>query len=195
MKGAFKNTLKEDGLPALLWQHIQKEVIGAYTEVREDSHGLYVKGKFTKGVQRGDEALLLLRDNALKGLSIGFQTKKSERDEDTDERRLLEVKLFEISLVTHPANPQAQVTSVKGDNIKSERELERLLRDGGMPNGFAKLVVRHGFKGAMTIVNRRDVGDGGEDLAKALRRAASILTNTHGVTPHDEPSGSKTGGR
>ena len=192
---AFAKTLakhKASGtVPIMLWGHDTSKPIGKWTEIKELGRGLAVKGRLTLGVQKAREAHALLLDGAITGLSIGYNTRESHAEKDGT-RVLTEVDLLEISLVTLPANQSARVTVVKGDNIKSERELERLLRDGGMPSGFAKLVVHHGFKGAMTIVNRRDVGGGGEDLAKALRRAAGVLTTKPGDS--DEQPRSERGG-
>ena len=138
-KGAFERTLKEDHRPALLWQHNTDQPIGIYTEIREDDIGLFVKGKFTEGVTLADEALLLLKAGALDGLSIGFQTKRSDLDEETGDRTILEVKLFEVSLVTFPANEAARVTDVKAR--PTEREMETILRDAGFSRADAKRIV------------------------------------------------------
>lgn len=143
-KGAFKRTLKEDRRPAMLWQHDTSLPIGVYTDVREDKTGLYVKGKFTAGVRQADEALLLLRDGALDGLSIGFRTKKSDLDEETGERLITEAKLYEVSLVTFPANEDARVYDVKNGWL-SPREIERALRDAGASRAQAKRFVAEGY--------------------------------------------------
>jgi len=57
------------------------------------------------------EALELLRQKAIKGLSIGFESIK-EAFEGTV-RVLSEIKLWEVSVVTFPANDRATVTVVK----------------------------------------------------------------------------------
>ncbi|MBL4837001.1 MAG: HK97 family phage prohead protease, partial [Kordiimonadaceae bacterium] len=76
-KGAFKKSLGK-ALPALLWQHDQKEPIGRFDEVREDEKGLFVRGRLVlQG--RGLQAYELLKVGALKGLSIGFVTKEASR--------------------------------------------------------------------------------------------------------------------
>ncbi len=144
-KGAFTETLKSDHRPALLWQHRPDQPIGVYTEIREDDIGLFVKGKFTEGVALADEALLLLKAGALDGLSIGFQTKRSDLDEETGDREILEVKLFEVSLVTFPANEAARVLDVKSWSELSEREIERILREAGASRAEAKRFIAEGF--------------------------------------------------
>ena len=56
----------------------------------------------------------LLKKGVLKGLSIGYDDVKSRIVEGV--RRLSEMKLWEVSLVTFPMNPAAQVLGVK--NLK-----------------------------------------------------------------------------
>lgn len=113
-KGAFTRTLKNRNSPVkLLWQHRGDEPIGVFTEIVQDDKGLSVKGQLNLEVQRGKEAYSLLRQGALDGLSIGYATVKDKIVNGV--RFLKEVKLYEISLVTFPANEAAQVNSVKND--------------------------------------------------------------------------------
>jgi uncharacterized protein len=51
MPGAFAKSLKENGLPALLWQHKVDEPIGVITEAREERRGLFVRGELPKSDQ------------------------------------------------------------------------------------------------------------------------------------------------
>jgi uncharacterized protein len=121
--GAFKNTLINGGKKVkLLWQHLSDQPIGVYTNIQEDSYGLLVTGQINLDVQQGAEAYALLKQGALDGLSIGFQTVRSDIDETSGIRTLTEIKLWEISLVTFPANELATVTTVK-----SALELSRVL--------------------------------------------------------------------
>ena len=50
----------------------------------------------------------------LRGLSIGYSVKRARQDPGTGVRQLMEVDLWEVSLVTFPANEAATVTVVKG---------------------------------------------------------------------------------
>ncbi|TAL39642.1 MAG: HK97 family phage prohead protease [Alphaproteobacteria bacterium] len=116
--GAFAETLaiaKKDGrLPPLLWQHDAREPIGAWREMREDTHGLYVKGElFIRDIPRAREAYKLLRENVVTGLSIGYRARKSHQDEQSGTRVLTDVDLLEVSMVTFPANDFARVRRVK----------------------------------------------------------------------------------
>ena len=52
--------------------------IGVFDEIKEDSHGLYVKGRLALKTQAGQEAYELLKMGALDGLSIGFRVNPKE---------------------------------------------------------------------------------------------------------------------
>lgn len=109
--GAFKKTLQENPRMPILWQHDPREPIGVTLEAYEDTHGLRVQGQLNLETSRGREAYALLKQGALKGLSIGYDTIKEVWEGNI--RRLKEIRLWEWSLVTFPMNPQAQVTAVK----------------------------------------------------------------------------------
>lgn len=112
--GAFSNSLARRG-PAqvrMLWQHDAYEPIGVWAHIAQDAHGLFVQGRVLDGVARGAEVLALLRGGAIDGLSIGFKTVRSHTDELSGVRTLLEIDLWEISVVTFPMNEAARVANV-----------------------------------------------------------------------------------
>jgi len=114
VSGAFSRTLQgRIGAIKLLWQHLQGEPIGVFERMFEDEVGLYVEGRLLLSVQRAVEAYALLREGAIGGLSIGYSPVRYHLDPETGIRTLLEVDLWEVSLVTFPANDAAQVTVVK----------------------------------------------------------------------------------
>jgi hypothetical protein len=91
-----------------LWQHDPARPIGVWREVREDARGLRVTGRILADVAQGAEALALMRAGAVDGLSIGYRTIRAEADARTGGRRLLEIDLWEVSLVTFPMLPTAR---------------------------------------------------------------------------------------
>lgn len=111
MPGAFRKTISENPSVPILWQHDQSKPIGVTKAIREDQNGLLVKGELNLDTQLGREAYSLLKQGALKGLSIGYQVIKDDLAGRV--RQLKEVRLMEYSLVTFPANELAQVTSIK----------------------------------------------------------------------------------
>lgn len=141
-KGAFTKTIDEgfkNGRVKMLWQH--GDPLGMPTEMFEDDRGLYVKGKISR-TQLGDEALELMRDRVVDRMSIGFsipQNKSGFTDEGV--RIISEVKLFEFSPVTFPANEAAHILAVKslheqllickskGINPKDKKEFVHMLNE------------------------------------------------------------------
>lgn len=200
--GAFSESLKEI-LPALLWQHKQAEPIGRFTEVREDTRGLYVKGQLAMS-GRGEEAYELLKMGALDGLSIGFVAKEASRDQTTGVRTIHKADLMEVSLVTFPANKLARVSSVKStdgpdhgpkvavataiwdgteNGIQDVRAFERFLRKSGFSRARAKAITAKGFKGAEQCgCNGQSksnlIGSLVEDLAKKQYRLTAEVKDT-----------------
>lgn len=143
-KGAFRESLDTLGLPAMLWQHNRDQPIGVYTDVYEDEIGLFVRGQINQDVQLGREGYALLKQGALRGLSIGFRSRKREFDEVAGVIRLKQVDLFEVSLVTFPANRLATVDKIKSLPA-SERDFEKFLRDAGYSRSEAKRITASGF--------------------------------------------------
>tara|TARA_R100001510_G_scaffold13214_1_gene10429 strand:- start:547 stop:1542 length:996 start_codon:yes stop_codon:yes gene_type:complete len=130
--GAFKRSLRRRGNKGvkLLYQHKTDMPIGVFDSIKEDEHGLYVKGRLALQTQAGKEAYELLKMGALDGMSIGFRANPDsvKYDKRTRKRTIGEVDLMEISLVTFPMNPKATVMSVKGEAV-SIREWENGMRD------------------------------------------------------------------
>ena len=115
VRGAFADTLKLRGprrVP-MLFQHDPSEPIGIWLELREDSHGLYARGRLIPEVARARELLSLLRAGAVDGLSIGFRAARARIDPRTRVRSLIAVDLWEISIVTFPLLAGARVRAVK----------------------------------------------------------------------------------
>ena len=115
MPGAFRASLARRGAAGvkMLFQHDPNQPIGVWSEIREDGAGLFVRGRLTTGVARAREVLSLMRAGALDGLSIGYRTVRARTDRKTGVRTLVEVDLWEISVVTFPMLPEARIAQVK----------------------------------------------------------------------------------
>ncbi len=98
--GAFRQTLAGSSKPGMLWQHDIRSPIGRWTRLQEDGRGLHVHGELFLSLPRGFEAWILVRKQALDGLSVGFQVRKAVRCPRTGVRDLHQIDLVEISLVT-----------------------------------------------------------------------------------------------
>lgn len=126
--GAYAKTIAErsaDNPLPLLWQHYSDEPIGIYTRLEEDDHGLYTEFQLAQRAQRAQDAYELLQLKAVKGQSIGFTTIKDVIDGGI--RRLKELKLWEGSIVTFPANELATVTGIKSHDVAAQ--IEKLAAD------------------------------------------------------------------
>lgn len=145
-KGAFVQSLKDHKaagtMPAMLWQHDADKPIGVWTEMVEDEKGLRIKGQLAMETVKGKEAHALLKMGALNGLSIGFMSKEWAYDRDTEVRTLTAIDLWEVSLVTFPANEKARVTNVKSaDELQAPKDAEKVLRDAGFSKSDATAFV------------------------------------------------------
>ena len=145
-KGAFIQSLKDHKaagtMPAMLWQHDADKPIGVWTEMVEDEKGLRIKGQLAMETVKGKEAHALLKMGAINGLSIGFMSKEWAYDRDTEVRTLTAIDLWEVSLVTFPANEKARVTNVKSaDEMATPKDAEKALRDAGFSKSDATAFV------------------------------------------------------
>ncbi len=184
MPGAFAASLASRGAQGvkLLFQHDPAQPIGVWLELAEDKKGLYARGRLMPEVARAREVLSLMRAGALDGLSIGFRTVKGVRDAKSGIRRLNQIDLWEISVVTFPMLPEARVETVKtrpfAGRVPTEREFERwLTRDAGLSRTQAQAIIRSGLK---SLTARRDAaGESSEEQATlhAIRAATQLMSS------------------
>ena len=108
IQGAFARSLaKRRDRIRLLFQHDPTEPVGIWETIAEDGYGLFVKGRLVPGVPRADALKRLIADGALDGLSIGFRTLRATRE--NGQRKLWQIDLFEISIVTFPMMEDARI--------------------------------------------------------------------------------------
>jgi uncharacterized protein len=104
-RGAFAKTLAAHRPPLpLYWQHRPEQTIGVVEYVAEDRRGLRVIARIDRPDSR---AAQMLAQGAVSGLSFGFRTRAARQSDEG--RELLEIDLFEVSLVTHPLQHGARV--------------------------------------------------------------------------------------
>lgn len=107
---SLKRLAAEGGRVRMLWQHDPNQPIGLWDEVLEDDRGLRVRGRILADVARGREAAALVRSGAIDGLSIGYRTLRAAQGKD-GRRHLLEIDLWEVSLVTFPMLRKARLAA------------------------------------------------------------------------------------
>lgn len=111
LPGAFTQSLqrRRPGEVRMLWQHDAAEPVGVWTHMTEDRNGLRVRGFLLTEVNRARELASLITHGAIDGLSIGFRAIRARRDPTQKVRRISEIDLWEISLVTFPLLPGARL--------------------------------------------------------------------------------------
>ncbi|MEN6587905.1 MAG: HK97 family phage prohead protease [Sulfuricella sp.] len=182
-KGAFIQSLKDHKaagtMPAMLWQHDADKPIGVWTEMVEDEKGLRIKGQLAMETVKGKEAHALLKMGALNGLSIGFMSKEWAYDRDTEVRTLTAIDLWEVSLVTFPANEKARVTNVKAspdDVAKAIKHLTAAIKlheahmDGTEPTSDeSQMKMMKMMKDALSALQKaKGADDDMEDMGKSM---------------------------
>lgn len=117
--GAFRRTLgrRGPGGVRMLFQHDPAKPIGVWERMHEDARGLFVRGRLTLAAFHAREVHSLMKAGAIDGLSIGFRSVRSETDRRTGVRRLTEIDLWEISIVTFPMQPAARISDVKSQSV------------------------------------------------------------------------------
>lgn len=171
MPGAFKDALAGGQVPKMLKQHDTHCVIGKWSEIREDSKGLYVRGELAN-TSDGNDMYELVKMGAIDSLSIGYVVTDAEYDDDI--RIIRKMNLWEVSFVTFPANEQARITGVKEspDNL---RDFERFLREEGkFSREDATTIALRGFK---ALPSTREAGEDANlgELTQLLNRNTTIL--------------------
>lgn len=107
-KGAFAASLALTGARGvrMLHQHESRAVVGVWEDMVEDERGLFVRGRVMDWSAEARFAGALSKAGALDGLSIGFRSSRARREGRL--RVLVEVELWEVSLVTFPMLPGAR---------------------------------------------------------------------------------------
>lgn len=152
LKGAFLPTLKEFGVPKMFFSHKHDMPIGKYLLADEDTKGLWVEGELTPDHSLAADVRAAMKHETLDGLSIGGMLRQGDYKSTDNGGRLIHkwTKLLEVSPVVFPADGAARIdlSTVKNMDFemllpecKSEKEIERLLRDAGLGKWEAMAIV------------------------------------------------------
>ena len=155
LRGAFADTLKNNGLPKMFFNHDWYTIpVGKWTVAKEDDHGLFLEGEFTPGLLAADAVHAAMKHGTLDGLSVGGLIKAGDAEQTDAGPRVIRrwTRLVEVSPVVFPANDEARIdgNSIKGggalidaiEDAATLREIEQLLRDAaGLSKGAAAALV------------------------------------------------------
>lgn len=177
--GAFAASLtkhKRAGtMPLMLWGHDSfSPPIGNWTDMAEDGKGLWVQGQADLEDPMGQRVHRALKRKAMRGLSIGYETVESDKDEKRPGVRILkEVDLWEVSPVNFPAQPRAAVDNVKsytsGGKLPSLPEFEEFLREAGFSKSQAKAITGKGLASLLRCEAGNDPAAFAAALAERMR--------------------------
>lgn len=144
LKGAFAETIGKGHRVSMFVNHDSFQVpVGDWTDMKEDDHGLLVRGKIDLNHKDGPTVYSALQRKAMDALSIGFRIPKGGAEIKDDVRIIKNIDLKEISLVNFPADDAARISVVKADidAIENLKDAERFLRDSGLPKSMALAFV------------------------------------------------------
>lgn len=131
VKGAFAETIVEDfaRIKILALHNGNWLPVGKPIELREDDHGLFIRGKISD-TSMGRDIQTLLKDGVLNELSIGYDAVDYAVDESTGIRHLKQIKLWEVSIVTWAMNDQATIDDVKSmaEELRAEVKSGKMSR-------------------------------------------------------------------
>lgn len=97
----------------MLFGHDPNDPVGTWDTGTEKADGYHVAGQLLiEDVARAREVYALVKAGAVKGISIGFITRKAKALPGGG-RSISQLELLEASLVTMPMHPGARVTSAK----------------------------------------------------------------------------------
>lgn len=108
------DAFKSVALPIpMLFGHDGNDPIGTWDTATVKADGLHLTGKLlVDDVPRAREVRALVKSGAVRGISVGFITKKATGRVGGG-RTITSLELLEASLVTIPMHPGARVTSAK----------------------------------------------------------------------------------
>jgi len=123
--GAFKKTLKEQDDVRFLVNHdgipLARTSSGTL-ELEEDDYGLFVRAELDPSNPTVAEVASAMKRGDLNEMSFAFAAIKDNFDQNGENREVNEARLFDVSVVTYPANPWAgaKLRGVDIENLHKE---------------------------------------------------------------------------
>jgi HK97 family phage prohead protease/HK97 family phage major capsid protein len=162
-KGGLKNYTKN---PIILFNHDYNKPIGKGTDFRVTKDGLEI----TAEISKADPYIAqLIEDGVLSTFSIGFKVKDADYMKDTGGLLIKDVELFEVSVVSVPANQAATFEVVKS---YSQDEFDTYKKGLLVP---VRPVVGQN-EGAMPLQGKKKMDE--EELKALIARQVSAAVKT-----------------
>jgi len=105
--GAMRMGERQKSMP-LLFNHDWDRLCGVVEKLEQDEHRTYVTVRFAN-TEDGNEVFGLVKDRILTNVSCGYVVNDSLYDDATQTRTVRDWELYEVSLVTVPADPTVGV--------------------------------------------------------------------------------------
>ena len=124
-QGAFKKTLQEQDDVRFLVNHdgipLARTSSGTL-KLEEDDYGLFVRAELDPNNPTVAEVASAMKRGDLNEMSFAFAAIKDNFDNSGENREVNEARLFDVSVVTYPANPWAgaKLRGVDIDNLHKE---------------------------------------------------------------------------
>ena len=123
--------------PIILFNHNYNKPIGRATSIEVSKEGLELGAKISKSA---GEIKDLIKDGVLGAFSVGFRVKDAEYKEETDGFEIKDAELFEVSVVSVPANQTAMFSLAKSfDSTDEYQEFKNLFINNKEANQSDKI--------------------------------------------------------
>ena len=127
----FKNN------PIILFNHNYDKPIGKATTMDITDNGLELGARISKSA---GEIKDLIKDGVLGAFSVGFRVKDAEYKEETDGFEIKDAELFEVSVVSVPANQTATFSLAKSfDSMEEYQEFKNLFKNNNEADQFKQI--------------------------------------------------------
>lgn len=131
--GAYKGVLESGVKPKMFFNHSKFGVpIGVWDSLEETEEGLLVSGTLTKGVRLASDVHAALKAQTVDGLSVAIGWEDEDEVVASSGIVILNTirKLYEISVVTYPADEKARISeALSADEIDEQIDQIVTLRD------------------------------------------------------------------
>jgi HK97 family phage prohead protease len=125
-RGAVDKSVAEMDDVRLLVNHdglaLARSTAGSLT-LRPDEIGIYFEATMPTSVQQVRDLVALIEEGAVDQCSWAFMVTRQMWNADYTERTILEAKMYDVSVVTYPANP-ATIVGVRADDTEIEARTE-----------------------------------------------------------------------
>ena len=179
--GAFSKTVLESGGEVVMLLHHDRTRPIGMAKLEEREKGLFLSGQIATDLPDGELAHKQAAKGLLRGLSIGYRTVKEMWDDMAKAFRLYEVKLFEASLVTIPANPLTLIESVKAEHDLIARAAQDI-KAGRTLSAATRKRLEAAIEEIQALLTQADASDEAANGGKSATADEPLMHSLRGLT-------------